>query len=114
MKLSAIADNGTRLKDFIDVAYLSSYLSLKEMLIAFETKYPQTNPYRAVKGLIYFEDIRFTEKIDLLGNDFKWGDIASRLLDMTKNEERRFPSLDEKEANLELQNQNSNKRGRRM
>lgn len=44
MKLSAISDNGTRLKDFIDVAYLSGYLSLKEMLTAFETKYPQTNP----------------------------------------------------------------------
>jgi hypothetical protein len=32
MKLSAIADNGTRIKDFCDIAFLSSKLSLNEML----------------------------------------------------------------------------------
>lgn len=95
MKLSAIADNGTRLKDFIDVAYLSGYLSLKEMLSAFETKYPQTNPYRAVKGLNYYDDIRFSERIDLLGKDFRWEDISARLSDMTKEENRRFQPLNE-------------------
>ena len=91
MKLSTIGDNGTRLKDFIDVAYLSGYLSLKEMLSAFEIKYPQTNPYRALKGLNYYDDIRFSERIDLLGNDFNWGDIATRLSDMTREENKRFP-----------------------
>lgn len=30
MKLNAIVGNGTRLKDFIDIAYLSCYLSLDE------------------------------------------------------------------------------------
>lgn len=95
MKLSAIADNGTRLKDFIDVAYLSDYLSLKEMLAAFKTKYPQTNPYRAVKGLNYYDDIRFSERIDLLGKDFCWETIATRLSDMTIEENRHFQPLDE-------------------
>jgi len=66
MKLSAIGDNGTRLKDYIDIAYLSEFLTLKEMLTAFSVKYTQTNPYRAVKGLNYHKDIRFTERIDLL------------------------------------------------
>lgn len=93
MKLSAIADNGARLKDFIDIAYLSSYLSLKEMLTAFETKYPQTNSSRAVKGLNYHEDIRFLEKIDLLGQDFCWETIAERLLAMTREENKRFQPL---------------------
>lgn len=95
MKLSAIADNGTRLKDFIDVAYLSGYLSLKEMLAAFKTKYPQTNPYRAVKGLNYYDDIRFSERIDLLGKGFNWGTIVTRLSDMTREENRHFQPLDE-------------------
>ncbi len=95
MKLSAIADNGTRLKDFIDVAYLSGYLSLKEMLTAFKTKYPQTNPYRAVKGLNYYDDIRFSERIDLLGKGFNWETIATRLSEMTKEENRHFQPLDE-------------------
>jgi len=95
MKLSAIADNGTRLKDFIDVAYLSGYLSLKEMLAAFKTKYPQTNPYRAVKGLNYYDDIRFSERIDLLGKGFRWETIAARLSYMTREENRRFQPLTE-------------------
>lgn len=93
MKLSAIADNGTRLKDFIDIAYLSGYLSLKEMLGAFEVKYPKTNPYRAVKGLNYYDDIRFTERIDLLGENFRWETIAARLSAMTWEENRRFQPL---------------------
>lgn len=95
MKLSAISDNGTRLKDFIDVAYLSGYLSLKEMLSAFEVKYPQTNPYRVVKGLNYYDDIRFTERIDLLSKDFRWEDMAIRLSAMTREENKRFPHLNE-------------------
>ncbi len=44
MKLNAIVSNGTRLKDFIDITYLSCYLSLKEMLDAYETKYIVRNP----------------------------------------------------------------------
>lgn len=95
MKLSAIADNGTRLKDFIDVAYLSGYLSLQEMLTAFKTKYPQTNSYRAVKGLNYYDDIRFSERIDLLGKGFNWETIANRLSEMTREENRHFQPLDE-------------------
>lgn len=95
MKLSAIADNGTRLKDFIDVAYLSQYLSLKEMLAAFEIKYPLTNPYRALKGITYHDDIRFSERIDLLGKEFQWQDISARLADMTSEETKRFPRLGE-------------------
>ncbi len=104
MKLSAIADNGTRLKDFIDVAYLSGYLSLKEMLTAFGTKYPQTNPYRAAKGLSYYDDIRFTEKIDLLGKDFNWEDITARLSAMTQEENKRFGLLDkvQKEERVQI------------
>ncbi|MDD4516872.1 nucleotidyl transferase AbiEii/AbiGii toxin family protein [Massilibacteroides sp.] len=110
MKLSAIADNGTRLKDFIDVAYLSGYLSLKEMLTAFETKYPQTNPYRAVKGLNYYDDIRFSERIDLLGKDFRWETIAARLADMVREENKRFQPLIEieKEKRMKI----PKKRGR--
>ena len=113
MKLSAIADNGSRFKDFIDIAYLSTHLSLKEMLTAFETKYPQTNPYRAVKGLTYYNDIRFSEKINLLGNNFKWEEITKRLLDMTKDETKRFSSLSKKNE-VQESHQVSAKRGRRM
>jgi hypothetical protein len=111
MKLSAIADNGTRLKDFIDVAYLSGYLSLKEMLTAFETKYPQTNPYRALKSLNYYDDIRFSERIDLLGKDFRWEDISARLSDMTKEENRCFQPLNETGKKKQVQVSKKRSRG---
>ncbi len=110
MKLSAIADNGTRLKDFIDVAYLFGYISLEEMLAAFRTKYPQTNPYRAVKGLTYYDDIRFSERIDLLGKDFRWETISTRLLAMTRKEKRHFQPLNE--MHTKKQAQIPKKRGR--
>ena len=34
MKLNAIVGNCTRLKDFVDIAFLSSHLSLLEMIAA--------------------------------------------------------------------------------
>ena len=39
MKLSAISNTGTRLKDYVDVACLSSYMSLYDMLDNFEKKF---------------------------------------------------------------------------
>lgn len=40
MKLNAITDNGSRLKDFVDLAFLSSFFTLQQMLDFFEMKYP--------------------------------------------------------------------------
>ena len=67
MKLNAIAGNGTRLKDFIDVAYLSSLLTLTQMVDAYAEKYSSRNPVMAIKALEYFNDIDFTEPIDMIG-----------------------------------------------
>ena len=36
MKLLAISDSGTRLKDFVDIAYLSTKMSLIEMLSCYK------------------------------------------------------------------------------
>jgi hypothetical protein len=36
MKLNAISGNGTRIKDFIDIAFLSGKLSLNQMLRGYE------------------------------------------------------------------------------
>ena len=43
MKLNAIAGNGTRLKDFIDIAFLSDKIPFNKMLEAYESKY-NSNP----------------------------------------------------------------------
>lgn len=93
MKLSAIADNGTRLKDFIDIAYLSTRFSLAEMLIFYCQKYPLSNAIRPLKAITYFADIDFDESIMMLTNRFTWESIERRLNEMVAHPEKKFPSL---------------------
>jgi hypothetical protein len=52
--------NGTRIKDFIDIACLSSELSLEEMIKTYEKKFPNSNSIRPLRGLTYFQDINLT------------------------------------------------------
>jgi len=94
MKLVAMSQNGTRLKDFVDVAFLSAKISLKEMLDTFDKKYPKTNKVSAIKGMTYFDDIDFSAEIDLIEGTFKWKKIEKRLNEMIKYPERVFPQLD--------------------
>lgn len=93
MKLSAIADNGTRLKDFIDVACLSTRLSLYSMLKFYERKFPDTSVIRPLKAVTYFDDIDFNENIVMLNGNYKWENIEKRLADMTKNQDKIFNSF---------------------
>ena len=93
MKLVAISDNGTRLKDFVDIAYLSTKMSLMDMLLAYEKKYNRPNYFHAVRGLSYFEDIKFDVPIDLCcGKPFEWKKIEQRIREMIKFENKIFDS----------------------
>ena len=85
MKLKAILQNGTRLKDFLDVAFLSKEMSLKKMLDTFDLKYPGTNKILATKALTYFNDIDFTPTITLTKGTFHWEKIEKRLNEMVLN-----------------------------
>lgn len=99
MKLSAIADDGTRVKDFIDIACLSTKLSLNDMLESYATKFPNANPIRPLKGLTFFEDINFKEPIQMIDGKYKWELIEKRLNNMIKRENsvfHGFPILEEK------------------
>jgi hypothetical protein len=92
MKLNAITGNGTRIKDFIDVAYLSCEMPLAEMLDAYQTKYGM-NPYTALRSLLYFEDIIFDEPVQFTdGSKPNWKNISKRIIDMTNNRHKIFPS----------------------
>jgi len=93
MKLSAIADNGTRLKDFVDIACLSVKLSLQTMLDAYQRKYRNSNSLRALKGLNFWEDILFDEPIQMIGGIYQWDRIEKRLYAMMRNTERVFPDF---------------------
>jgi hypothetical protein len=58
MKLNAIAGNGTRSKDFIDIYFILKNNSLLELLGAYKKKYNSRNLLHVVKSLNYFEDIK--------------------------------------------------------
>ena len=83
MKLNAISGNGNKLKDFIDVAYLSSKLTLADMVDAYVEKYASRNPTMVVKALDYYQDINFDENVEMLGGHYSWENIKSRLCQMT-------------------------------
>lgn len=93
MKLLSITDNGSRIKDFIDIAYLSSWFSLEQMLQFFIRKITNSNIMMPIKALTYFDNIDFNESIVMLNNNFDWDKIANRLIDMTKETNRIFEKI---------------------
>ncbi|TCD01494.1 nucleotidyl transferase AbiEii/AbiGii toxin family protein [Pedobacter psychroterrae] len=95
MKLNAISGNGTRLKDFIDIAYLSSSITLAEMIESFGEKYGSRNPVMLVKALDYHQDVDFQESIQMLGNSYNWKTVEKRLGEMTRHPQQLFPGLGE-------------------
>lgn len=95
MKLSAIADDGSRLKDFIDVACLSTRMSFSEMLTAYERKYNNPERLRPIRGLTFYEEIDFTLPVEMLNGYFKktdWEKIEKRLHLMIQRENEVFRS----------------------
>jgi hypothetical protein len=92
MKLNAITGNGTRIKDFTDIAWLSCKMSLADMLKAYQIKY-ETNPYTALRSLLYFEDIIFDEPVQFTdGSKLNWKSISKRITDMANNQHKIFSS----------------------
>ena len=90
MKFSTICDNGSRIKDFIDIAYLSTVYSFGEMLEFYKQKFPSSNPLVPTKSLVYFEDINFDENVVMMQGEFDWNSIAARLNEMTICQNRKF------------------------
>ncbi|NLO71427.1 MAG: nucleotidyl transferase AbiEii/AbiGii toxin family protein [Porphyromonadaceae bacterium] len=93
MKLSAIADDGSRLKDFVDIACLSTQMTFNQMLQSYTEKYPNANPVRPLKGLLYFEDINFEEPIFILKGKYSWKNIQKRLEQMQKKRDVLFEKM---------------------
>lgn len=57
MKLNAIAGNGTRSKDFVDIYFILKQYSINDILGFYKTKYTSRNQLHAIKSLNYFDDI---------------------------------------------------------
>ena len=82
LKLNAIITNGSRIKDFIDMVFLSKYFSLNEMLDFYEQKY-KANRIIALKSLSYFDDVNQNEPIIYIENKEKnWQNIKNSILYM--------------------------------
>lgn len=90
MKLDAVSHNGTRIKDFVDIAVLSAQYSLDEMLQFYLAKYPNANVLMPVKSLVFFDDINFDESVVMINGLFDWEKIAQRLFDMTEQPNKIF------------------------
>ena len=90
MKLDAISHNGTRIKDFIDIATLSAKYSLNEMLKFYQAKYSDANVITPVKSLIYFDDINLEEPVLMINDTFNWEKTAKRLEKMTEEPNKIF------------------------
>lgn len=57
MKVNAIASNGTRAKDFVDIYFLLKEFTFGEIIHHYALKYKHRNTFHAVKSLTYFDDI---------------------------------------------------------
>ena len=91
MKLNAVIGNGTRLKDFVDIAYLSSYLSFDQMIDAYQKKYQTRNPLIIIKALSFFEEINFKEPLHIIIGIYKWKSVEKRINQMIKSPPKTFP-----------------------
>ncbi len=94
MKFNAITTNGTRVKDFIDLAFISSFFSLNSMLESYEKKY-HSNQIIALKSLTYFQEINIAEPIVYISDKpIQWKVIENRLLQMNDNPRKVFGKLE--------------------
>lgn len=79
MKLHAIVQNGSRLKDFIDVYYLLERIPFALLSKAYCQKYPNATPQMAHSGLLYHADIDFSVPVTMLKSEPDWSTINNRL-----------------------------------
>lgn len=93
MKLNAIYNNGTRLKDFIDLYGLLEKYSFQDLLQACEKKYPDINISMVKQAVIHHEDIDFAVPIDYIGKEIKWSVVADRLQNAFQNPKQVFIQL---------------------
>ena len=93
MKLNAIYNNGTRLKDFVDIYALLETFPLQELLQAGEKKYPENNIAMVKNALLHHEDIDFTVPIDYVGKEIKWPSITQRLQQSFHDPQKIFNKL---------------------
>lgn len=79
MKLNAINGSGTRQKDFVDMYYLLSFISLNDMGKAYGQKYPHSLVSIAKLSIREFDRMSQDKGIELLDKKISWEKIKERL-----------------------------------
>ncbi|MBL3545957.1 nucleotidyl transferase AbiEii/AbiGii toxin family protein [Chryseobacterium sp. KMC2] len=90
MKLHAIFQSGTRLKDFVDMYFLLEYHPLKDFLEVYEKKY-KGNAALATYSLTFFDHIIKEFGVKMLeGKEYRWSKISDRLKEASLNPAKEF------------------------
>lgn len=115
LKLHAIVNDGTRVKDFTDVHFLLEEIPLARMFGAYEIKY-YPNTSRDVARLALRDHSRIDFKVPILLTDstFNWSEIDSRLLDAIENPFRIYERQNQRTSLTQKQEIPRQKRGRRI
>lgn len=80
MKLNAIVQNGSRLKDFVDIYVLLRYLSFNQMYSDYQIKYPAANRTVVQNAVLFHDEIK-PAKIDYITKDLRLVDVFQTLRD---------------------------------
>lgn len=70
MKLATIVDNGSRIKDFVDITEIAKHICLNTMINAYEKKYDYENRMIVLKTLSYYDDIKINEPIQCIDKKY--------------------------------------------
>ncbi|MDT8402477.1 MAG: nucleotidyl transferase AbiEii/AbiGii toxin family protein [Bacteroidales bacterium] len=80
MKVNAVLNDGTRIKDFIDIYYLLETYSMEDILTFFSNKYKLRNSLHALKSLTYFQKENLSDWPVIIANDkLSWKQICQRI-----------------------------------
>ena len=82
MKVNSVANDGSRVKDFIDLYFLlvEHKYNVEKLLKNYKAKYTQRNALHALKSLSYFEDVDLNDWPQLLKRkSTSWDEIQNRL-----------------------------------
>ncbi len=91
MKINAIIGSGERLKDFVDITYLGSKITLRKMMKAYHQKYGNDQSVIILKALLYFDDINYDVKIDTIDKGFSIELMKKRIERMCQNPDKLLP-----------------------
>ncbi len=92
MKLEAITNTQDRLKDYVDLAFLSEYLPLTKMLDGFKKKFGEDETY-ALRCLASFNKVNLKNDIFLMRGVFDWKMVTERIRHMIDKPSERFKAI---------------------